>query len=246
MFQIFGKKRYLVDLLEHFTDIHNHILPGIDDGCKTPEESVELIRAFEGIGVTHFIATPHILQPLYPNTPETILAAQDQLMDALLDHRMTHISIGVAAEHMIDDSFSEMLAAGRFMPMRSNYLLVEMSYLQPPLNFEPTLIGINQQHLTPILAHPERYLFLHRNMRKYGKYKEMGVLYQLNMLSLGDYYETQVRQTAHKLLDEKMVDFLASDVHNMKHFQALKEITLSARRMEQLRPVVDRTLELFY
>ncbi|WP_088340978.1 tyrosine-protein phosphatase [Robiginitalea sediminis] len=246
MFQFFGKKHFLVDLLGHFADIHNHILPGIDDGAKTPEESLELVRAFEQIGITRFITTPHILKPLYPNTPETIRGARETLLDTLLDHKLTHISIEASAEHMIDDGFEDMMENQAYMPMRGGYLLVEMSFLQPPLNFKESIVAVTRRNLTAILAHPERYLFLHRDPGKYARYKAKGMLFQLNMLSLGDYYEKQVQQMAFKLLDEGLVDFLASDMHNMKHFEALKRIQLPQKRMEQLRPVIDRTIELFY
>ncbi len=116
-------------------DIHNHILPGIDDGAKSVTDSLELISAFGEIGIQKFIATPHILQPLYPNTPETINASHRQLMDALMDEGLRNVSIEPAAEHMIDEGFEDLLGENRYMPIKGSYLLVEMSYLQPSLSF---------------------------------------------------------------------------------------------------------------
>ena len=200
MFHFFSKKKYLVDLLGNFVDIHNHILPGIDDGSQNLEESMALIRGFGELGISNFVATPHILPPLYPNTPESIQGAHRQLMDHLMDRHLTHVAIEPAAEHMIDDTFEDRLERGAFMPLRKRYLLVEMSYLQPPLNFEEAILQVARKGLSPILAHPERYQFLHRARPAYKKYSKSGISLQLNMLSLGPYYGSGVQKVAFELL----------------------------------------------
>ncbi|MEO0528856.1 MAG: CpsB/CapC family capsule biosynthesis tyrosine phosphatase, partial [Bacteroidota bacterium] len=118
MFHIFSKKKFLVDHLENFIDIHNHILPGIDDGAKTVQDSIGLINGFSEFGIRSFIATPHIMHNYYPNTPETIENSLLALKNELLKNEMTHISIEAAAEHMIDDNFEAMLEAKTCMPLR--------------------------------------------------------------------------------------------------------------------------------
>ncbi len=246
MFHIFGKKYFLIDYLRNFVDIHNHILPGIDDGAKTVRDSMDLIRSFAEFGVTRFICTPHIMHNYYPNTPATIQKALAEVCNALLQNNLRNISIEAAAEHMIDDNFENLLDEGQVMPMRSGYLLVEMSYLQPPLNFEPSIVKIAANKLFPILAHPERYAFLNRRALKIGQFKDQGILMQMNMLSLSDYYDTQVQKTALKLLDEGLIDFLASDIHHMEQLNSLKETTLSKKVIKQLIPVIQRTIEVFY
>ena len=106
-------------------------------------------------------------------------------MDHLMDRQLTHVAIEPAAEHMIDDTFEERLENGTYMPLRKRYLLVEMSYLQPPLNFEEAILQVARKGLFPVLAHPERYGFLHERTGQYRKYVEQGVLLQVNLLSLG-------------------------------------------------------------
>lgn len=246
MFEFFGKKHFLADHLENFVDIHNHLLPGIDDGAKDVEDSIALIKAFDALGIHKFIATPHILKPLYPNSPETIRTAHQKLLDTMLDREMTSISIEPAAEHMIDVHFDSMLDSGEYMPMKGAYLLVEMSFLQPPLNFEQAIIAINRNHLIPILAHPERYLFMHRSPGKYKKYREQGILFQLNLLSLGGYYDKDVQRMAWKLIDQDMIDFLGTDIHNLYQCKVLKEMALPRKRIEQLIPLIQRSIETFY
>ncbi len=246
MFHFFSKKYFLVDYLTNFVDIHNHILPGIDDGAKTPLESIELIRAFMEIGVTDFIATPHIMHNYYPNTPQSINAALFILRDELLKNELKNVSIKAAAEHMIDDNFEALLEKGEVMPMRNGYLLVEMSYLQPPINFKEAIIKTASKRFFPVLAHPERYGFLHHSLKKYRKFKEQGIHFQMNLLSLGEYYGDDITKIAYKLLEEGQIDFVASDVHNIQQLEALKEITLPKKLVEQLIPVIQRTIEVFY
>ncbi len=243
MFDFFTKKKYLADSLVNFVDIHNHILPGIDDGAQNLEESMALIRGFGELGISHFVATPHILPPLYPNTPESIGQAHGQLMDLLMDQHMTHVAIEPAAEHMIDDTFEERLEKGSIMPLRKKFLLVEMSYLQPPLNFEEAILQISRKGYTPILAHPERYGFLHQRPGTYRKYAEQGVMLQLNLLSLGAYYGSDVQKMAYSLLEDGLIDFIASDAHSVRHLEALKTIGLRERELRLIEPVLRSTIE---
>ena len=246
MVSLFQKKRFLSDYLEGLVDIHNHILPGIDDGAKTVEESLELIKAFEELGIRHFIATPHILPALYPNTADTIHAAHQKLMEAMLEHRMTDVSIVPSAEHMIDDAFDDLLSQDGVLPLKGGYLLVEMSYLQPSLNFDQAIIEITKKGLTPVLAHPERYMYLHQSPGKYEEYRQKGILFQLNMLSLGPYYGKDVQKKAHQLLGSGMIDFIGTDTHSLKHLSAIKELQIKEKEADRLLPVIQNTITTFY
>ena len=246
MLDWFQKKTFLADYLEGFVDIHNHILPGIDDGAQNLEESLTLISEFANLGVQRFIATPHIFPALYPNTPDTIDAAHQQLMDGLMDRGLTRVSVDAAAEHMIDASFEDLLSTGDYMPIKGRYLLVEMSFLQPSLNFDEAIIEIANRGLIPILAHPERYMYLHHNTGKYREFKNKGILFQVNLLSLGEYYGKDVHRMARKLLEQDMVDFVATDAHGLKHLKALREIQLKEKEADQLLPVIRNSIENFY
>lgn len=246
MFSFFKRKEYLIDHLGGFIDIHNHVLPGIDDGAKTVADSISLIKSFSEFGVEHFIATPHIMHNYYPNNAQSINDALDRLKNALLAQNLKHISIEASAEHMIDDNFEALLGNGNVMPMKNDYLLVEMSYLQPPINFEEAIIKTVANNYYPILAHPERYGFLRSRMKKYKEYKNNGIYFQMNLLSLGDYYGKEVNKLLNELLEEGLIDFLASDIHNMIQMNALKKITVSKNNMEKLFPIINNTIERFY
>ena len=241
MFYFFQKKKFLVDSLENFIDIHNHILPGIDDGAKTVEESIELIKGFSDIGVKKFIATPHIMHNYYPNDHDTIHAAHGKVLNKLLSEGMKDISLNVAAEHMIDANFEPLLEKDSVMPINKNYLLVEMSYLQPSINFKDAIQKIAEHSFFPILAHPERYVYLHNNFSKYKKYKKQGILFQMNLLSLSDYYGKDVQKMAARLMNEGLIDFVASDVHNLQQLAMLQNMKITDKWLAQLLPLIENT-----
>jgi len=244
MFHIFKKKKFLIDYLGDFVDIHNHILPGIDDGAKTVEESLNLIKGFSEIGIERFIATPHIMDNYYPNNFQTIQQALAILKNELAKKGISQVTIEAAAEHMIDANFEILLENSEVLPLKKNYLLVEMSYLQASINFEEAITKISSNSYFPILAHPERYGYLHHT-KKYSHYKNNGILFQLNLLSLSDYYGKEVFKTAQNLLENNLIDFAGSDVHNIRQLNALKGIKISTKIARQLVPVLERTITNF-
>ena len=241
MFHFFSKKEFLVDSLEGFIDIHNHILPGIDDGAQTADESIDLIRGMGEFGVRDFICTPHIMNNYHPNTPETIQNSFTQLKAKLAQKGMDAISVRTAAEHMIDDNFESILEKGDIVPFDNNYLLIEMSYLQPSLSFDEAVSQIFSKGYFPILAHPERYIYLHNSSKKYMEYKEQEIRFQLNLLSLGEYYGKSVRKMALKLLENGMIDFIGSDIHTISQVNYLKEIRISTKVIDLLEPIMQKT-----
>lgn len=245
MVSFFSRKKYLIDLLEGFIDMHNHILPGIDDGAQSADESIQLIKEFSEFGVQNFIATPHIMHNYYDNTPETIQISLSILQEELHKNDLSDVVITAAAEHMIDSNFETILADKKVMPMQKDHLLIEMSYLQRPINFDESIIAIAQNRFFPILAHPERYNFLHGKTRKYGEFKQQGIYFQLNMLSLGEFYNREVQKIAFKLLEEDMIDFIGSDVHNLEQLNSLKKLTINKKTKELLLPIIENTIERF-
>ena len=245
MLEIFSKKHFLVDLLDGYIDIHNHILPGIDDGAKTPEDSLAILNEFKEFGVTDFICTPHIMGNYYPNNPQTIRNSHALLQNQLLINNIKDFSIEIGAEHMIDDQFQEALYYHEVVPLNNNHILIEMSFLQPSINFEECVHQIKCESYFPILAHPERYVFLHNKTDKHRAYKEQGIFYQLNLLSLSPYYGAEVQKMALKLLERKMFDFIGTDVHSLKQIQYLKEVKLPEKTLNLLKSIVEKTVYSF-
>jgi protein-tyrosine phosphatase len=231
MFHIFSKKQFLKDLLEGFVDIHCHILPGIDDGAKNVQDSINLIKGLTELGVKEFIATPHIMQDFYPNNDETIGDSFQILLEAISSQNISNITINPSAEYMMDSHFEELIEKNNIFPLKTKYLLVEMSYFQPPMNLKEIIIKIKNKGYLPVLAHPERYPFYHNDKDYYKSLKQLGCFFQLNLLSLSDHYGKNIEKTAHYLINEGLIDFAGTDTHNSNHVQKLSNLVLTNKYM---------------
>jgi protein-tyrosine phosphatase len=223
----FKKKEFpLTDFFpEGFVDIHSHLLPGIDDGAKDINTSIELIQKMSSYGIKNFITTPHVLGDVYPNSSETIKNKLKEVKEELLKRNITDISITAAAEYMMDEQFSALLEKEDILTLKDNYILVEMSYFSPPINLYDILFEIQLKGYKPILAHPERYNSYHNNFKQYYKLKKAGCLFQLNLLSLTEQYGKHVQKTTEKLLKENLYDFVGTDTHHQNHLQLLQKVS---------------------
>ncbi len=204
-------------------DIHSHILPGIDDGSPDIETSLQLLRSLSDAGIHKFICTPHVIGDLYRNTPETINNALSKLRSAIQQSGMT-MEISAAAEYMLDDHFMELLRKKEpLMKLTKNYILTELSYSTAPTKLEEISFEININNYQPLMAHPERYPYYHRNYDAYYRMKELGFLLQVNLLSLTGYYGKTVAKAAKFILENKLADFTGTDLHHFNHLKVLTD-----------------------
>lgn len=203
-------------------DFHNHIIPGIDDGSINVETSIELINGLKNLGFDDFIFTPHIISDVHPNTPESIKAGFDVLSIALQNNNM-NVSHSYAAEYMMDDTFHQKLRNKEsLLKLRNDKVLVEFSYIQRPDHVENISFDIQIQGYEPILAHPERYVYYHDKWEYYYNHlKDLGFELQLNLLSLTPYYGKEVQKIAQKMLKAGLFDFACTDIHHLRHLEAL-------------------------
>lgn len=204
-------------------DIHSHILPGIDDGSPDVETSVRLLKALSQAGINKFICTPHIISDLYRNTPDTINKALAVLKKACVQNGM-QIEISAAAEYMLDDHFMELISKKEpLLTLTKNYILTELSYSTLPGNLEQISFEINTNNYQPLMAHPERYPYYHKNYDAYYRLKELGFLLQVNLLSLTGYYGKYVAKAARYILENNLADFVGTDLHHFKHLNILTD-----------------------
>lgn len=245
MFSFFEKKIFLVDHLHGLVDIHNHILPGIDDGATIVEDSIGLVKGFGEFGITNFVCTPHIMHHYYPNTPNTIKTAFELLKKELAVQGLKDVRLDYAAEHMIDENFENLLEKNLVLPIAKEYLLIEMSYLQPSLNFDLAINKIKSKGYIPVLAHPERYVYLHKQMERYVVYKKTNIRLQLNLLSVSNYYGPEINKVALKLLTSGAYDYLGSDLHNPKHLKKIKEIVVKRKYLDEILKITNNTILTF-
>lgn len=223
MFSLFRKARKNTPTLPVLIDMHSHLIPGIDDGVKTLAESLLLIKSMSDLGYEKLITTPHVYYDLYPNNQSTILEGLATVKAAVLAQQIP-IEIFAAAEYFMDDHFEALLNKKELLPIKDNMVLVEMSFMAPPLKLEDYIFSMCTKGYQPILAHPERYTFLGTSLNKYERLKDLGCYFQLNLLSLNGHYGSSVQKTAEKLLKAGMIDFLGTDMHNENHLHELKAL----------------------
>lgn len=198
-----------IGIFDGWIDRHSHILPGVDDGIQSIKDSLTILSMYEQLGVKKVWLTPHIMEDC-PNTPEKLNARFEELKSAYEGK----IELVLAAENMMDGLFVKRLEQGILMPYGDNQdeLLIETSYVQPPMGMEGILKDMQKAGYTPVLAHPERYLYMDAD--KYDTIKEMGVKFQLNITSLMGAYGNQVKERAEYLLNEGYYNYSGSDAHS--------------------------------
>jgi tyrosine-protein phosphatase YwqE len=240
----------LTDFSAIATDLHCHVLPGMDDGAATMSESLKMLTEMARLGFTKIIATPHVVSTLYPNTREQILGQVSHLQE-VIEERLkaqgsgqneglkaqgaglkegdkaqgARIKIEGSGEYHMDDELLGLVHSGEVIPFgKLNYLLVELPWSKPWFSYEEVLREIQAAGYVPIIAHPERYAWLMGNMKLYQKLIDMGMLFQLNLNSLNGLYGFQARMAAHQLIDAEMISFTGSDAHYMGHVNELSKV----------------------
>lgn len=242
MFDFFAKHKK--PLFEGLCDIHNHLLPGIDDGSKSVGMSLKMLEKFYALGIASVLPTPHIYQDLYPNTPTSIKNAFDLLTEKTSKIESPKVN-AYAAEYMIDEVFMKNLQSS--MPsllIKDEYILVEINFFSKTTLLVEAGFTLLQHNITPILAHPERYHSI-LTIRQYKELKNKGVYLQLNALSLMGHYGPEVKQKAEKLLKEGLYDFVATDAHNPQHLKTLQKLRLSKKQGIQWEKIREFQLQEF-
>lgn len=208
----FSKKQTLAEsgFFKGFTDWHCHILPGVDDGVQTMDEALAILAEYERLGIEEVWLTPHIMEDI-PNTTAHLRHRFDQLQAAYTGNVRLHL----AAENMLDPLFEQRLAAGDLLPLgpEGNRLLVETSYFNPPIDLYGMLERIKSAGYYPVLAHPERYLYM--SPADYRKLKAAGIEFQLNLPSLTGLYGEHALKYSTWLLQNGYYQFYGSDTHKL-------------------------------
>lgn len=226
----FGKKKEAepLDLGWLHTDVHSHLVPGIDDGADNLATSLELIKGLNSFGYKKIITTPHVLWEMYPNRSETILDGLASVRTALSEAGLA-IEFGAAAEYFIDEHFvAELKNKTPLLTLSGNKVLVEFSMVTAPLDLQQVLFDLQMQNYQPVIAHPERYAYLNMRREIYDDLKEAGCWFQLNLLSLTGYYGKAIQDLAEYLCKKEYYDLAGTDLHHERHLQALHKLSSSA------------------
>jgi tyrosine-protein phosphatase YwqE len=220
--KLWGKKEEIFDYSLIGTDIHSHLIPGIDDGSPDPDTSIELINGLTHLGFKKLITTPHVMQDMYPNKRDDILFRYEVLKKDL-DAKGIPVEIGVAAEYFLDDNFKKILANKEpLLSFGDNLVLVELSMVSEPLDYKEFLFEMQMQNYKPVIAHPERYIYHERNKEFFEDLKSAGYLFQLNIMSLAGAYGKSINELAKFFIKHQYYELAGTDLHNLHHLSYLQ------------------------
>ena len=224
------------------TDIHSHLVPGVDDGVQNLETAIHFLETLHSLGIRKVITTPHIMMDRYPNSAET-LQAPYRLVKETLQEKGLDLGYHHAAEYYMDEYFEELMKKP-LLTLTGELLLVEISFMSAPPQLPQWLFELAAQGYRPILAHPERYNYFHNQPEEYKIFKQRGCYLQVNLLSLTGYYGRHIQKTAEWLIENKLIDFIGTDLHHEKHLQAILSIGKDKKLVKLLEeyPFKNKTL----
>lgn len=211
-----------IDLSVLHTDIHSHLIPGIDDGSPDMDTSLALLKELEMLGYKKIITTPHVKTEYFQNNVTKLDDLCERLRRAARFEGIK-LDIEVGAEHLLDEGVNQRIKNGQFKTFGDNYLLVELPFMFPPFGLDGYIFELQLAGYKLILAHPERYLYWLYDFNQFIRLKDSGVLFQANIISLGNYYGKDVYNLAKKLIDNNMVELLGTDTHSAKHIEAVRK-----------------------
>lgn len=232
----FGREKDLdpADLSVLKVDMHSHLIPAIDDGSKSMEDSISMLRKFKELGYSEVITTPHVMSDFYRNTPEIIRSGLEKVQSEVKKLQLG-IQIDAAAEYYSDEFLEEKISQKAALTIGKEYLLFELPFIAEPQNLNEIIFSIQTNGYKPILAHPERYPYWYNNFEKFKELKERGVFLQLNILSLIGHYSPETKKIAERLIDAQLISFLGSDCHNMHHLELIEK----ARKKKYLHQLLE-------
>ena len=210
------------------TDMHSHLIPGVDDGAQDLESSIQLIKGFADLGYKRLITTPHIMWDMYKNTREDILQKFNDLKKRVSEENID-ITVGVAAEYFLDNYVKNLLANKEpLLTIKDNLVLVEFSMASEPVDLKEILFEMQLQGYQPVIAHPERYSYYERNLEFFELMKSAGYWFQLNILSLAGLYGKSSQSLARIFIKKNYYELAGTDLHNFRHLKLLYDSSLKA------------------
>lgn len=237
------RKQESEEIIPLQVDIHSHLLPGLDDGVQSIEQSLEIIRNFQQLGYRKLITSPHVMSDAYRNTSAGILEKLQEMRQHI-QHENIPIEMDAVAEYYLDEVlFRQLESKQALLTFGKHYLLFETNFLVEPLNLKEFIFLAITNGYRPVLAHPERYVYIQENMNKAQDLLDRGVLFQVNISSITGYYSRQAQVCARKLIDKGWVHLLGSDCHSVQHMRLLEQ----AQKLKYFRkalslPLLNNTL----
>ncbi|NBB88988.1 MAG: hypothetical protein GVX96_04315 [Bacteroidetes bacterium] len=214
MFSLFKKKYSPQSSLDFIqTDMHDHVLPGVDDGAVDMEESIKMLRLYSKMGWKKIVLTPHVNEDYYPNRPEALKQVFEKLKKQK-DRQNIPLDIELAAEYKTDALFKAHFRENKLLSFENNRVLIELPFFQAPLDWEQYFFDLQMKGFRPILAHAERYLYWKLDLEKFDILHNRGVELQLNLSSIIGKYGPDVQSLAEQLIRRQAYSWIATDAHS--------------------------------
>ena len=241
---VFGaKNKEPFDLSVLAVDMHSHLIPGIDDGSQSMDHTIGMLLRFSELGYKKVITTPHIMFDYYKNTSEIILGGLEEVRAELKKLNIS-IEIEAAAEYFYDEHFIHLIENEKLLTFGGNNVLFEFSFGAKPNNIDQLVFNLKTKGYQPILAHYERYLFfLDEGIEPARKLREKGVHIQMNLNSLSGHYGPAIKKQAELLIDNDLIDYVATDCHRIEHLDILQR-NLDKKYYRKLSEMTFRNKEL--
>ena len=221
---LFKKKEVLppFDLGRFKSDMHSHLIPGIDDGAQDMDQTIAMLAKFESLGYKKVVTTPHIMTDSFPNNPEIILSGLEKVKNEIKKVGI-EIEIEAAAEYYFDETLMPKIKNKELLTFGDNYVLVEFAFHSPPQFLDQLFFELKTHGYRPVIAHFERYLYYLGKIDKAEKWRSEGINIQINLNSLFGQYGPEVQKQVEKLIDEGQFDFVGTDCHRIEHLMILEK-----------------------
>ncbi|MBO8445453.1 MAG: histidinol phosphatase [Bacteroidetes bacterium] len=239
---LFSKGPAVADL-PFETDMHSHVLPGVDDGFRDIEHSGRAVAELAGLGVKNMILTPHIYPELYPENDFGSITGHFAGLHARLSEA-SGINFKIAGEHMVYEGFEDTFS-GDLLMLPGRHMLIEMSYAYESTNIDESIFRLNCMDFHPVLAHPERYIFYSPDLKRIRNLVDKGCELQMNILSLGGFYGKGAALKAAAILEKGLYSYIGTDLHSLAQIDMLKSMRFKKKHVSELERIMQNTTALF-
>lgn len=234
MFGLFNKKMAGFGQLGVDTDWHCHLLPGVDDGVQNLSDSAQILLSMKKKGITKIVHTPHFNAEIFPgNTEQKIKREFKKYIEALPEECKEGMDLRLGGEYMILNGFEDRKIKN-LLQIDDGKVLIEMSYMYPSANIEESIFSIVMAGLTPVIAHPERYLYYAGKLETFDRFHDMGAEFQLNLLSLTGCYGPASVHILEYILKKEMYSYVGTDTHTPHHFSSISNMEIPQKYIEAL------------
>ena len=198
-------------------DVHSHLIFGVDDGCKTIDESIDILKGLYNMGITDTIITPHYINETNYVSPKlTNLKKLVEIKERLIKENI-NINVYLGNEVYIDKQISQCVKQNKICTLNNTeYILIELPMSGIYTDYIDIFSNLINEGFKVILAHPERYTAFQNDFNKVYELKDIGVLFQCNLGSILGEYGKEAKKTIKRLLKEDLIYMIGTDIHHRK------------------------------